>query len=312
MTLMDINALLSGSFTFCHKADPDLKKIVGEGSDYRGGYRILNPGLFDFVLREECRGILTDYRGESVEIGVVQSDLQTPNYRLNGRAPFPSDATLVYGKVQFDRKDDLRIWPGALVLGDLSVYDSCALKWRDSGRYLLVPYTANVYNMVSYCWSFKNDKDEYYRNAYRIVYPNGSVRQCLGSIKSGGLEAVAYNNDLMAGYQPLYNVLPPVGFLPVFSAERPGNSLAEAQDLELGLFLAQFMPEADDAYSVQKILEQEIPGIAELTEAYRASGKIADLPEGYAEDGTSQKVYETYIKVLAKTYIESYQAGENE
>lgn len=309
---ININALISGCSEFNQRADNDLKKIISKEpvTSFRGGYRVLNSELFGIMLQEECRGELTDYEGNTVEIGIVQSNLQTPNYRALRTAPFPPDETVMYGKVDNDRSDKLRIWPEALVLGSLSTYDSCAIRWRGSKRYLLIPYTANVFNMCAEHWAWTNDQGQRYRSVYRQVHPSGSVRQCLGSIKSGGLEAVAYNSDLMVDYYPEYNVLGPLGFLPVFSAEKPGDSLAEKQDRALALFLAQFMPEEDESEEVAEILEDEIPGITEATEAFRKSGDIADLPADYVTAGTSQKVYETYIKILASTYIRAYTAGE--
>lgn len=312
MESMNLNALLAGSATFSKKEDEDLKdlfpNLTVQPRTLNGGFRVLYSGLYESVLKERVTGVLTDYRGKTAEVGVVQSNLQTANYRKFQCAPFPPDEAVEYGKVQYDNSDHLRIWVGAYVLGDLRIYDSCAIKWRDSTRYLLVPYTANVYNM---------DVDFFGpRSCYRYVYVSGYPRQCLGTIKSGGLEAVAYNRDLLADFDEERWGKYPHGFIPVFWPEKK-TDLATIQDDALGAFLGQFMPNDDDE-SILPILEDQVPGISDLLHDFlheevvnkEAMINARDLiPETYVQDGWSQKVYEAYIKILAATYVDTWNRG---
>lgn len=312
MEVVNLNSLLAGSVILTKAEDKDLKDLFPslpvQPKTLQGGFRVLNPGLFESVLKEKTTGVLTDHLGNTATVGVVQSNLQTSNYRRYRCAPFPPDATVEYGTVQYDNEDRLRVWMGAYVLGDLRIYDSCAIRWKRSDRYLLIPYTANVYNMDTS--HFKNRK-------YRYVYVSGYPRQCLGTIRSGGLEAVAYNRDLLISFEGNeWHETYPQGFIPVFWPERQ-DDLALLQDHALGSFLGQFMPEEGNP-SIKEIILGKLPELGSMlkdffdeTATTREQMETAKdlIPEEYVTGGWSQKVYEVYISILAATYIRVWNRG---
>lgn len=308
---VSLNDLFTAGMVLEKIEDHDLKEIPESTATLHGGYREINEDLYATTMVEECTGTLTDDLGRTAVMGVVQINVHTPNYRKLGIAPFPPDQCVDYGTVAHDTSDALRVWPNGYIIGSLKIYDTCAIKWRNSSRYLLIPYTANVHHMCTESWSEKTGTNS---TAFRRVFASGIPGQCLGSIRHGGLEAVAYNKDLAVQYHPSGNTVYPEQFLPVFSAEKPDNGLARMQDDALGKFLAQFMPtqympDSTPRRTLIDLVEKCVPGVMDLTREYRKTGVLADLPEAYAIEGWAAKVYDAYIKILARTTVSVWKEG---
>ena len=307
---MDLNKILAGddpAFDLLSGSDPDLKEIRFSGqapATLEGGYRVISDMLIDGVIADDVKADLEGLTAKRT-VGIARIDLQTNNYFRNrsGAADspaFPCDESVEYGRVAYDFTDHLRVYPQALVIGSLDKAVTAAVKWKQSGRYLLIPYIANIYNIST---SFRTPNDglgKYLRwvSAYQ-------AHICLGDIRSGNLSDWAFNSDLAAGYDGHKMASCPPGFLPVFVPQYGNTPLRQLQDAELARVLAGFMPKLKGEQhprTVERILCDSDPEIRNAVESYR--GGAGELPAGYRENKVYDRVYALYIKMLADTFLD--------
>lgn len=315
---MDLNRILTGAdadFDFQTSGDPDLKEIHFNGrtpTTLEGGYRILNDKIVEGIVADDTKADLEGLLGLRRTVGVAKINLQTNNYtrKRRGRngeyefyplAAFPCDEAVEYGKVQNDTTDGRRVYPRALVIGSLDKAVTAAVKWRQSDRYLLIPYIANMYNVSGGSAEFHTSNGA----TRRLRWVAGqSVHICLGGITSGNLSDWAFNSDLMLNYD-VDSMMPyPPGFLPVFVPQYGDNPLRRLQDAELARVLAGFMPSLhwEHEYDViRKLLCEYSPETELAVERYKDGA--GELPAWYRENRVYDQVYELYTKILAHTFL---------
>lgn len=308
--MSDINEIINGLSVFAGQpeADPDLKEVIFKNNDtipsvLSGGYRVISSVLAGGILVNDAQGTLRGISSES-KVGIAKINLQTNNYNegmSNGRprASFPVDEAVDYGKVT-NARDMLRVYPGALVLGSLQKAVTAAIKWRNSDRYLLLPYVANIFEVSSQHRRYETE-DGYHNGDMRWVTMS-TPNICLGGIKSGNLSDWAFNGDLRLGYQADRVAPCPPGFLPVFVPQYGLDQLRQLQDKELARMLVAFMPgRIGDFNSVKTVLTQADPRIAEVVETYDDGRGY--LPDFYTTEGLYNKVYALYTRIFAETFL---------
>lgn len=309
---MDLNKILTGddpAFDLLSGSDPDLKEIRFGGqtpATLEGGYRVINGMLIDGVIADDVKADLEGLAAKRT-VGIARINLQTNNYARSrdGAAAgpkmvFPCDESVEYGKVANDFADRLRVYPRALVIGSLDKAVTAAVKWKQSGRYLLIPYIANIYNISA---SFMTLNDGLEKDLRWVSACQAHI--CLGGISSGNLSDWAFNSDLAAKCDGHRMAPCPPGFLPVFVPQYGDTPLRRLQDAELARVLTGFMPKLKgerNPRAVEQILCDSDPEIRNAVESYRDGA--GGLPAGYRENKVYDRVYALYMKMLADTFLD--------
>ena len=311
---IDINNILTGKDPEpdTGPSNPDLKEIRFDGGrapgDLNGGYRIIPAALVNGIIQDDAKGTLRGLYDHTATMGFAKINLQTNRYGAS--SAFPTDG-LMYGTVHGDTSDRLRVYPEAYVIGGLNKAVTCAPRWAGSEKRILIPYTANMYN-ISHVTSPGPGMRANTSHSHLRWVKGDCVRICLGGITSGGLADWAFNADLMLGYnQDLMMPYPP-GFLPVFVPQYGDTPLRRLQDEQLGRLMAAFMPwnrgfDSRDPMALQHLLEADSPELEEAVHDYAAEGRLGDY---YVQEQWYNKVYDLYIKVLADTFIYLYSHSE--